>query len=113
MFVHSCSTLLSMSRFDNLEHTQEQQFLMFGDSLRQTNMRAEALADFVRGYIQFSRIEVIQTKVRIRMRAEGFEPSQALSYHGLNVTRLTTPAHPPMKGEKCILLKLFIQITSA
>ena len=30
----------------------------------------------------------------VKMRAEGFEPSQALSYYGLNVTRLTTPAHP-------------------
>ena len=28
------------------------------------------------------------------MREGGFEPPQALSYHGLNVTRLTTPASP-------------------
>lgn len=28
------------------------------------------------------------------MRRTGFEPVQALSYHGLNVTRLTTPASP-------------------
>ena len=28
------------------------------------------------------------------MREEGFEPSQALSYDGLNVARLTTPALP-------------------
>ncbi len=28
------------------------------------------------------------------MRGEGFEPSQALSYDGLNVARLTAPASP-------------------
>ena len=28
------------------------------------------------------------------MRGEGFEPSQALSYVGLNDARLTTPALP-------------------
>ena len=30
------------------------------------------------------------------MRAEGFEPSQALSYTALNRVRLTTPTHPLM-----------------
>ena len=33
------------------------------------------------------------------MRETGFEPVQALSYHGLNVTRLTAPASPHTEEE--------------
>ena len=40
------------------------------------------------------------------MRGEGFEPSQALSYYGLNVTRLTTPALPHEKIKLLMYLKL-------
>ena len=35
------------------------------------------------------------------MRERGFEPLQALSYHGLNVTRLTAPAFPHEVIKKC------------
>jgi hypothetical protein len=39
------------------------------------------------------------------MREEGFEPSQALSYCGLNAARLTTPALPHNKMIKSGYLK--------
>ena len=40
------------------------------------------------------------------MRRTGFEPVQALSYHGLNVVRLTAPASPHKKERKRLFLKI-------
>ena len=40
------------------------------------------------------------------MREEGFEPSQALSYIGLNDARLTTPAFPHEDDAKNSIIKI-------
>lgn len=44
------------------------------------------------------------------MREEGFEPSQALSYDGLNVARLTAPAPPHYKSNVELFLKVCLEI---
>lgn len=42
------------------------------------------------------------------MRGTGFEPVQALSYHGLNVTRLTTPASPHRNDNSKIYIRVMV-----
>ena len=43
------------------------------------------------------------------MRGVGIEPTKALSYYALNVARLTAPASPHAKLNKCLLKSLFMQ----
>ena len=44
------------------------------------------------------------------MRRLGFEPRKALSHYGLNVVRLTTPASPRNKKEKCSYKNVLILV---
>ena len=44
------------------------------------------------------------------MRSKGFEPLQALSYEGLNLARLTTPATPHFCGLPHFIGKLALRI---
>ena len=41
-----------------------------------------------------------------KMRGTGFEPAQALSYNGLNVARLTTPAYPRSEVQRIRLINI-------
>ena len=42
------------------------------------------------------------------MRVLGFEPRYALSNDGLNVARLTAPAHPHDYSQQILFLKVFL-----